>query len=199
MSARLPLNHWNNSTSQLDTMNKQQQILAVHSSFINQVVLCIQDSQRTGDFEQLMKSAADNGWNDLVSAIRQIKSGRRDIEILNPLDEEDQVITDAILRGLQDPASLPDPNSKADPAMAAPGLASMIHAAASGNSQALQIIANMAEQMSEVGGPMARLASVIRPMINGERDPHKLCKKMDTPTEEMVLGILRELKQLEHS
>ncbi|MDJ0806525.1 MAG: hypothetical protein QNJ78_06790 [Gammaproteobacteria bacterium] len=178
-------------------MNRQAQILSVHAAFIHEVVRCIHDSARDADFEQLMMSAADNGWNDLVNSIRQIRAGRRDMELLNPLDEEDRVITEAILKGLQDPATLPDPNAKPDPAMAAPGLASMIHAAASGNSQALQIIANMAEQMSKVGGPMARLASVIRPLINGERDPDKLCKKLDSRTEQMVLGILRELEQLE--
>jgi hypothetical protein len=81
--------------------------------------------------------------------------------------------------------------------MAAPGLASMIHAAGSGNTQALQIIAEMAEQMSKVGGPIARLAAVIRPLIDGERDPDLLCKRLDSNTEAMVLGILDELKQLE--
>ncbi len=180
-------------------MNRQQQIIAVHAAFINEVVLCILNRQRQTDFEQLMKSADENGWTDLTASIRQIMQGRRDMELLNTLDEEDQVIAEAILRGLQDPSTLPAPNSKPDATMAAPGLASMIHAAASGNPQALQLIANMAEQMSRAGGPMARLASVIRPMINGERDPHILCKKMDGQTEEIVLGILHELKQLEQN
>ena len=178
-------------------MNRQQQILAVHAAFINEAVNCIDNPHRTDDFERLMQSAVDNGWSELAAAIRRIQAGRRDLEVLNPLDEEDQVIAESILKGLQDPASLPDPNAKADPAMAAPGLASMIHAAASGNPQALQLIASMAEQMSRVGGPMARLASVIRPLVNGERDPDRLCKKLDSRSEQMVLGILRELEQLE--
>jgi hypothetical protein len=121
------------------------------------------------------------------------------MELLNPLDEEDRVIVESILRGLQDPASLPDPNTKPDPTMAAPGLASMIHAAASGNAQALQLIANMAEQMNRAGGSIAKLASVIRPMINGERDPDRLCHQMDSRTERIVLGILHELQQLEQT
>ncbi len=144
-----------------------------------------------------MRAAADNGWTELIDVIRRIMAGRRDMELLNPLDEEDRVIAQAILLGLQDPSTLPDPNTKPDPTMAAPGLASMIHAAASGNAQALQLIANMAEQMSRAGGSMAKLAAVIRPMINGERDPEKLCSKMDSRTEEIVLGILRELQRLE--
>ena len=178
-------------------MNRQQQILTVHAAFINQVVQCLQNSHRRGELEQLIKSAEDNGWTDLGAAIRRIAAGRRDIELLNGLDEEDQAIAEAVLRGLQDPSTLPDPKAAPDPSQAAPGLAHMIHAAASGNPQALQLIANMAEQMSKAGGPMARLAAVIRPMINGEREPEKLCQKMDSKTEEMVLGILSELNRLE--
>ncbi|MBT2969148.1 MAG: hypothetical protein KME56_01450 [Candidatus Thiodiazotropha sp. (ex Ctena orbiculata)] len=179
-------------------MDKRAQILAVHAAFINQVVLSGSDPDRKDEFEQLMAMAKEHGWDELVAVIRKIfNEGRRDIELLNNLDEEDQVITEAILHGLQDPSTLPDPNQKPDPTMAAPGLASMIHAAGSGNAQALQIIAEMADQMSRVGGPMARLAAVIRPLIDGERDPDLLCKRMDRNTESMVLGILDELKRLE--
>jgi hypothetical protein len=178
-------------------MNRQQQIISVHAAFINEVVQCLQNRERGKDFKQLMQAAEQNGWADLTQTIRRIEAGRRDLELLNPLDEEDRVIVEAILRGLQDPSSLPDPNAKPDPAMAAPGLASMIHAAASGNAQALQLIANMAEQMSRAGGSMAKLAAVMRPMINGERDPARLCQQMDSRTEQIVLGILQELEHLE--
>ena len=179
-------------------MDKNAQILQVHAAFINQVVSLGPQADRQTEFNQLLSMAEEHGWTELVAAIRQIiHKGRRDMEILNGLDEEDRVIAEAILRGLQDPTSLPDPNAKPDPALAAPGLASMIHAAGSGDTQALQLIANMAEQMSKVGGPMARLASVIRPLINGERDPHVLCKRLDSKSENMVLGILDELKRLE--
>jgi hypothetical protein len=179
-------------------MDKNAQIIAAHAAFINQVVMLGPRAERQSEFEQLLQMAADNGWGDLVAAIRLIiLKGRRDLEVLNPLDEEDRVIAEAILKGLQDPASLPDPNTKPDPTLAAPGLASMIHAARNGNPQALQIIAEMAEQMSKVGGPMSHLAAVIRPLINGERDPDLLCKRMDSNTQTMVLGILDELKKLE--
>jgi hypothetical protein len=179
-------------------MNRQQQIITVHAAFINEVVKCLLNREQHSEFEPLMQAAEYNGWTDLTQAVRRIEAGRRDMELLNPLDEEDRVIVEAILRGLQDPASLPDPNAKPDPAMAAPGLATMIHAAASGNAQALQLVANMAEQMSRAGGSMAKLAAVIRPMINGERDPERLCHQMDSRTEQIVLGILHELAQLEH-
>ncbi|MCG8032087.1 MAG: hypothetical protein JAY75_08000 [Candidatus Thiodiazotropha taylori] len=179
-------------------MDKRAQILAVHAAFINQVVTTGSHPDGKDEFEQLMALAIENGWSELVAAIRKIfDQGRRDIELLNSLDEEDQVIIEMILLGLQDPSTLPDPNVKPDPAMAAPGLASMIHAAGSGNTQALQIIAEMADQMCKVDGPMARLAAVIRPLINGERDPDLLCKRLDSKTEAIVLSILEELKQLE--
>jgi hypothetical protein len=179
-------------------MDKREQILAVHAAFINQVVTTGSNPERKQEFERLMAIATEHGWSNLVEAIRKIFiQGRRDIELLNALDEEDQVITEAVLLGLQDPSTLPDPNAKPDPAMAAPGIASMIHAAGSGNPEALQIIAEMANQMSKAGGPMARLAAVIRPLIDGQRDPDLLCKGMDSKTEAIIMGILDELKQLE--
>ena len=179
-------------------MDRKQQVLTMHAAFIHQVVTLGPQADRQAEFTQLLKLAEENGWTDLVAAIRLIiLKGRRDLEVLNGLDEEDQVIAEAILRGLQDPSTLPDPSARPDPALAAPGLASMIHAAGSGNAQALQIIAEMADQTNKVGGPMARLAAVIRPLINGEREAERLCKGLDSNTETMVLGILKELELLE--
>jgi hypothetical protein len=170
----------------------------MHAQFINQVVTIGQQADRQKDFEELLTMAEQSGWTELTVCIRKIfQQGRRDMELLNPLDEEDRVIAEAILRGLQDPSTLPDPNVKLDPTMAAPGLAGMIHAAATGDAQALQIIAEMAEQMSKAGGGMTQLAAVIRPLLNGEREAEKLCKGMNSRTEQMVLGILDELRQLE--
>ncbi len=82
-----------------------------------------------------------------------------------------------------------------EPALAAPGLASMIQAAASGNVEALTLISDMADQMRRAGGPMARVAAVIRPLINGERNPDKLCKGMNEQTRHLVLGIIEALNQ----
>ncbi len=175
------------------TPNHQEQILAVHGPFIRQVVETSQIVGREQDLETLLSTAQQNGWQGLVSALRRILAGRRDNGVLHGLDEEDRVIAEAVMRGLQDPATLPKPDTTPDPTMAAPGLAGMIQAAGSGNVQALQLIAIMAEQMSKAGGDMARLAAVIRPLINGERDPDKLCKGMSTQGEQLVLGILAEL------
>lgn len=44
---------------------------------------------------------------------------------------------------------------------------------------------------------MRRLAGIIRPLINGERDPNRLCKGMDANGEQLVRDILSELGRLE--
>ena len=176
---------------------RHQQIITAHAAFICKVVECSQNEEQRAEYEALLQVAEKNDWHALVAAIRQIIAGQRDMSAIRGLDEEDRVIAEAIMRGLQNPATLPDPNAKPDPALAAPGLASMILAAGRGNVQALTLISNMAEQMSRAGGPMAKLASVIRPMINGEREAEKLCQGMNSQTEQVVLGILEELKKAE--
>jgi len=176
---------------------KHQQIITLHAAFICQVVELSQAGDGGPRLNALLKQAEESGWKALSGAVRQIVAGRRELSLIRGLDEEDRVIAEAILRGLQDPSTLPDPEAKPEPALAAPGLAGMIQAAASGNVQALTLISNMAEQMSRAGGPMARLASVIRPLINGERDPDVLCRGMNEQTRALTLDILKELKQLQ--
>jgi len=179
--------------------DREQQIIMMHAPFIRQLVQSSQDPSRQEDVETLLRTAAENGWGELVTALRAILGGQREVSVLRGLDEEDCVIAEAVLRGLQNPATLPEAQAQADPAMAAPGLASMIRAAASGNVQALKIISDMADQMRKAGGPMARLAGAIRPLINGERDPQRLAKGMDGKTEQLLLSILDELgKQRRH-
>ncbi len=174
---------------------RHQQIITMHAPFICQVVQLSQNPSSKEALETTLKQAGEAGWQTLVQAVRLIIGGQRDLSLIRGLDEEDQVIAEAIMRGLQDPTTLPDPNQKPEPALAAPGLASMIQAAASGNVEALTLTANMAEQMQRAGGPMARLAAVIRPMINGERNPDTLCKGMNEQTRQLVLGILEALEQ----
>ena len=72
-----------------------------------------------------------------------------------------------------------------------------IHAAATGNAQALALLGNMTEQMRKVGGDMVQLAGRIRPLINGERDPERLCAGMSVRGEQLMLGILDQLGKLD--
>jgi hypothetical protein len=53
-------------------MDRKSQILTVHAAFINQVVKFGPLSDRQAEFSQLLKQAEENGWTELVAAIRQI-------------------------------------------------------------------------------------------------------------------------------
>ena len=176
--------------------DKHRQIILAHAGLINAVAIACLNPDRGQDVEPLLEAAAANGWEELVIVLRKILAGSREPSLLEGLDEEDSVITEAILRGIQDPSTLPDPNARPDPGMAAPGLAHMIDAAGKGNAEALQLIANMAEMMSKAGGDMARLAAAIRPMINGERDPEILARGMSDKGHQLLISIIDELQQL---
>jgi hypothetical protein len=175
---------------------KSQQILLTHAGLIRAVVVACQNRDRQAELEPLLEGAAANGWSALVTAIRRILSGTRDTQIFAGLDAEDRVIADAILRGLQDPASLPDPQSRPDPGMAAPGLAGLIQAAASGDVTALQLLGDMATQMLRAGGDMARLSGILRRLVDGERDPDVLCRGMSPRGAQLVLSLIEELARL---
>jgi len=177
--------------------DRHEQIRLTHAEFIREVAQICGNAERRQEFEALLATATQSGWGELVGALRRMAAGERGPGLFAGLDEEDQIIADAILRGMQDPTTLPDPKRRQDPTLAAPGLAHMIHAAATGNAQALMLVSNMAEQMSNVGGPMARLAGIVRPLINGERDSDRLCRGMDSQGEQLVLDILAELGKLE--
>lgn len=177
--------------------DRDQQIIQAHAAFICQAVEFIGQPDAKSQLDALLHATAENGWTALAAAVRLFASGKRDLNLLTGLDEEDRVVAEAVLRGLQDPTTLPDPNQKADPTLAAPGLAGMIHAAGTGDVQALTLISQMAEQMSRVGGDMSRVAAAIRPMINGERDPEKLCSRLDIRGQQLVLQILEELGKLD--
>ncbi|KPV39179.1 hypothetical protein AN478_12950 [Thiohalorhabdus denitrificans] len=176
---------------------RDEQIVHAHAGLIHRVVLASHDRGQVPDLEEVLDQAENNGWVQLVVAVRRILAGARGEDLMHGLDDEDRVVVDAILRGIQDPSTLPDPQAGADPAMAASGLASIIHAAGTGQSEALQWAAQMAEQMYQAGGDMTRLSAIIRPMINGERDRGRLTRGMGEQGRQLVDGILEELAKLE--
>ena len=132
----------------------------------------------------------------LVAVIRRLLAGERDASVLNGLDEDDRVIVSAMLLGIQDPNTLPDPKQQADPVTAAPGLAAIIHAAAHGDVQALQVISQMAEQMTTAGGEMARTGGVMRKLVDGERDIDMLSEGMGTQGQSLMKSLVEELGKL---
>ncbi len=172
---------------------KTQQILQIHAGLIHHVVAASHNRDLVPALEPIIRQSAENGWVALMGAVRQILNGRREMSLLAGLDEEDRVIVEAILRGIQDPASLPDPQAQPEAGAAAPGLAGMIQAAAKGDVLALQALANMAEQMTAAGGDMALLGGIMRRLVNGERDPDLLTRGMGAQGRGLVMSILEDL------
>ncbi len=175
----------------------EQQIALTHAPLIVAVATAALSGQRPPELEQALDQSAANGWTDLVAALRRVLAGERDEAVLAGLDEEDMAIVRAVLRGIQDPDTLPDPEARPDPGLAAPGLASLVHGAARGDAQALQMLAGIAEQMTAAGGDMARLGGIMKRLVDGERDAECLAKGMSAQGESLLLSILEELGRLE--
>jgi len=175
----------------------EQQIIQTHAGLIVQIAQAVFDAQVRTVAESSIEQLRRFGETALADALSQILNGSRDQGLLSGLDEADQVIVTTILQGIQNPDTLPNPKSEGDAAAAAPGLAHMIHASATGNAQALQLLASMAEQMTAAGGDMKYLGGVMRKMVNGEREPDLLTKGMGSQGESLVLAILEELAKFD--
>ncbi len=169
------------------------QILAMHASFIHAVVNALQNRALLQQLKPMLAEAEQRGWGRLVTCIRRIIDGQRDRAVLLGLDDEDRVIAEAILGGLDNPATLPPVDSQPSATAAAPGLAAMISAAGRGDAQAFAALANMAEQMLKAGGDMARLGGVMRRLVDGERDADLLAKGMGPLGRQLLFDILDQL------
>jgi hypothetical protein len=181
----------------METPDKQQQIIQTHAGLILGVVQCIQNPDLRPQMEQALVVSEQNGWDKLVAAIRKILNGSREQSILNGLDDEDSVIITTILRGLQDPTTLPKPEQQPDATLAAPMLANLINDARRGDHNAVIMLGGMAEQMSMAGGDMASVGAIIKDLIDGERNVDKLCDKVGPQGESLIVQILAELGKLE--
>ncbi|HGG60497.1 MAG TPA: hypothetical protein ENK26_11390 [Gammaproteobacteria bacterium] len=175
----------------------EQQIVQTHATLIVASVQAAQSGLISPEFEQALNVSAQNGWTALVAALRKIIAGDRSSAVLQGLDEEDQTIVRAVLRGIQDPATLPDPAAQADASVAAPGLAALIHGARAGQPQALRMLAGMAEQMVAAGGDFARLGGMMKRLVDGERDIDKLAQGMGAQGRSLLNSILEELAKLD--
>ena len=175
---------------------REQQIRQSHAMLIHQVVKACANTDARRELFTVLEAARENGWAELVARIQHILQGQRDTSLLNGVDEEDRVILEAILQGLQDPASLPELASSPDASQAAPGLAQMIHAARRGDPQALHAVAFMAEQMTNTLGDMRLLGGAMKRLVDGETDLAVLCKGMSAQGRQLVSNLLEELGQL---
>ncbi|MGK9452109.1 hypothetical protein ACSSZE_12770 [Acidithiobacillus caldus] len=175
---------------------RREQIRRAHARLIHMVVAACQNPAERKTLEPHLQTAANNGWNELVQVLRRILSGQRDVALLEGLDEEDRVITESILSGLQDAHSLPPLDQGADPSLAAPGIASVIYAARQGDTQALVWLGQMASQMERAGGDMARIGAALGPLSRGQEDFTRLARGMSTSARQLLQGILDELSKL---
>ena len=174
----------------------EEQVLRTHAQLIHLVVKACMNPAFKAELEPVLQTAKNNGWEALANTINRIQTGQRDETLLKGLDKEDQTIVKAILKGIQNPATLPELNQQADPTVAAPGLAHMIHAASRGDAQALQSVSFMAEQMVHTTGDLRLLGSIMHRLVQGERDSDALCKGMGASGEQLVLSLLEELNKL---
>ncbi len=179
------------------TDSREDQIVAAHSKLIVAVANACRDPSRRRELEPVLQTIQQYGEATLAHALRAILDGRRDEALLRDLEDDDRVIIDRVLMGLRNPDLLPDPEAKPDPAAAAPGLAGLIHKASHGEPGAVHVLGSMAEQMQAVGGDMARLGGLLRPLMQGERNADRLCQDMGALGESLVLSILTELARLE--
>lgn len=177
--------------------DKERQIIDAHTGLIHRVVIGCQNRERVPDLDEVLRHAEQNGWLQLVGTIRRILAGSRDSALLKDLDDEDRVIVRSILEGLRNPDTLPDLGAGVDGAMAAPGIAAMVNGARRGNLETLQLLGAMAQQMLRAGGDMARLAAILRPLVQGERDADKLTAGMGPEGQKLVVAILDELARLD--
>lgn len=177
-------------------IEKREQVRQMHAAFIHALVKACQNAQERLSFEPQIKVLQDQGWDQLAIIAQRILNGDRSESMLHGLDEEDMIIASAVLDGIQNPNTLPDLNAKPRAADAAPGLASIIHAAGSGDAGALNALSVMAQQMSQTGGAMAEIAGAMRPLVNGERDLKVLSRKMRKESRDLLIAILNELGKL---
>ena len=179
-----------------DIPSQEEQIRLSHAILIHQVVHACQNETAKIQLKPMLDMASQQGWDELVNAINRIVGGKREADLLNGLDDEDTIIVKSILEGLQNPATLPPVEQQADPSMAAPGLASMINAASRGDAQALQAASFMAEQMTNTQGDMRQLGGMMKRLLDGERDPDVLTRKMSADGKQLVFQLLEELAKL---
>lgn len=177
-------------------IEKADQVRQMHAPFIHALVKACQNEQERLAFEPQIKILQEQGWDQLAIAAQRILNGERSETVLHGLDEEDIIIITSVLDSIQNPNTLPDLNAKPKASDAAPGLASIIHAASAGDTGALNALSVMAEQMSQTGGAMAEIAGAMRNLVNGERDLEVLSKKMRGESRDLLIAILNELGKI---
>jgi hypothetical protein len=86
-----------------------QETLRRLGNLVKRVAAAVTDPSQRPALEEALAERGEHGWTKLVEALRRVLDGERDEDVLyEPLDREDSVILQAVLRGIADPASLED-------------------------------------------------------------------------------------------
>lgn len=86
--------------------SKNQKILNENNDLINLIINAINFNSYIPSLNNNLTLAAENGWTNLVSAIRKLLSGERNINKFQNLDQEDQIIISEIISILTSPDTL---------------------------------------------------------------------------------------------
>ncbi len=175
--------------------DRSRQVIQTYAAFIHGVATACVQPLLLGPLQPMLARIEKQGWVNLAAALRLVIAGRRDSGVYIGLEDDERIIVEAILRGIQDPSTLPDPADKANPVAAAPGLAGMIRASANGNPAATSALADMAEQMVKAGGDMAKLGGHLYRMVNGERNIDMLTRGMGIKGRGLITQLLVELER----
>jgi tetratricopeptide (TPR) repeat protein len=74
-----------------------------HGPFIELVVAAVEDAAARAQLEAVLVQKVENGWGQLVAAIRRVLAGEREVEALwDDLDADDSMVIAAILRGVSE-------------------------------------------------------------------------------------------------
>jgi hypothetical protein len=177
--------------------NIQEQLIQEHASLIVEVVEACDDEAKTAQLLENLVVAEQNGWGKLCGAIRMILDGAREREELGDMDVEDEAIAQAMLMGIADPATLPQPDGNANPMLAPEGLAGIIASAATGEENALQMLARMDTDLAESPIPeLQQFGQTLRRLLNGERNADSLTLGLDERTASLIIAVLDELNKL---
>lgn len=180
-----------------DRWNAEDTTLQERALLIHLAVEAVRVPASRAHLDTLLAQASENGWVALVGAIQKILTGERNLANLGALDDEDRKIILAILRGIEDRASLPDIASGLDIGKTAMEIGTLILAVRWGNEEAIKALSSLTTQMTAATGDIAQVGLVLRLLVSGERRLERLSYNMGETGTLIVREILAVLEKRE--
>lgn len=174
-----------------------KKILQENADLIHLVILALSDSKFIPQLNANLEQAEKNGWTDLVASVRKIISGVRDIAEFPDLDNEDRTVINGILKGIEDPASLPAVENSVEPDKIGTTIANYVYETNAGNKDARNNLNILSAELISGPGDLKQIASVIGLLVQGERDKQVLCGNMGHTGIAIIESILEEMTRLE--